>query len=101
VPVKKIAISLPEELADRAREEAAREGLPLSQWMAEAVARKVRDAAALEALRMYEEEFGEISNEEMRELTSEWPCRRWMPAHSSRPSVTTALSGAIGSARSR
>ena len=73
VPVKKIAISLPEELADRAREEAAREGLPLSQWMAEAVARRVREAAAREALRLYEEEFGEITEDELREITSEWP----------------------------
>ena len=71
--VQKLTISLPQDLAQRAREEAAREGVPLSQWMAEAVARKTRDAAAAEALRMYEAEFGEITDEELRELTKEWP----------------------------
>ena len=60
-------------LAERVREEAAHDGLAVSQWIAEAVERKVRDAAAREALRLYEEEFGEITDEEMRELTPEWP----------------------------
>jgi hypothetical protein len=73
VGVQKLAISLPDDLAEQVRAEARREGLPLSQWIAQAAERKVRDAAAREALRLYESEFGPITDDERRAAAAEWP----------------------------
>jgi hypothetical protein len=70
--VKKLTISLPEDLAERAREEAAREGLPLSQWMADAVAWKTRNAAAREAIRQFEQECGPLTEEEIEQARAKW-----------------------------
>ncbi|MBI4861152.1 MAG: hypothetical protein HY815_12975 [Candidatus Riflebacteria bacterium] len=69
--VKKLAISLPPDLAAAIGAAAESEGISLSGWLAEAAARRLRRRAALRALADYEAEFGTIGEEEL-EAVDQW-----------------------------
>lgn len=66
--VKKIAISLPADLALAIAAAAAKEHVSVSGWLAEAAARRLRRRSAIQALKDYESEFGEISEDELAEV---------------------------------
>jgi hypothetical protein len=66
--VKKIAISLPAELAVAITAAAQKEHVSVSGWLAEAAARRLRRRSAILALKDYESEFGEITTEELAEV---------------------------------
>lgn len=63
--VRKIAISLPSDLAAAIAAAAQREHTSVSGWIAEAAARRLRRRSAIQALKEYEAEFGEISENEL------------------------------------
>jgi predicted transcriptional regulator len=58
MPSKKITISLPEELVERASKLASDEGLPFSNWVAGAVEQRARVQDGLAAMREWEAESG-------------------------------------------
>ncbi len=63
--VKKIAISLPIDLAKAITAAAEHEQSSVSAWIAEAAARRLRRRSAIQALKEYEAEFGEIGEAEL------------------------------------
>lgn len=69
--VRKIAISLPADLAKAIAAAAQHEHSSVSAWIAEAAARRLRRRSAIQALKEYETEFGEISEEEL-EAVERW-----------------------------
>jgi hypothetical protein len=72
--VERLAVSFEPELAKEVRDAAS---LTLdgnvSAWLAEAARNKLRQQALGEAVRQYEAEEGEFSDEEMAEIGAEWP----------------------------
>jgi hypothetical protein len=62
---KKITITLPEESLDQAKRLADRAGLPLSTWITKVVEHKARIEAGLDAIREWEAEHGEFTEEEL------------------------------------
>ena len=62
---KKITITLPEESLEQAKHLADRAGLPLSTWITKVVEHKARIEAGLEAMREWEAEHGEFTEEEL------------------------------------
>jgi hypothetical protein len=68
----KLAISMDEELAQCAREQAEAEGTTVSGWISEAVRQRVQNIYARLALEDYEREFGKITDEEKREFEGLW-----------------------------
>ena len=71
--VKKIAVSLPQELVEAARSAAEEEGQSLSGWLAEAAGDRLRLKNAARALEAFEAEHGEIREEELEEVRRLWP----------------------------
>jgi hypothetical protein len=71
--VEKLAISLPPELLAEVRSDAESCGETVSGWLADAAARKLRRRAAQNALREFEAEHGEITDEELAEVRTLWP----------------------------
>jgi hypothetical protein len=69
--VTKLTISLPEDLAEDIRAEAAAEGTTVSAWFAEQARRSLLLAEAKAALQDYEAEHGAITEAEREEV------RRW------------------------
>jgi hypothetical protein len=65
VKVDKLSISLDPELGDAVRSAAARAGQPVSSWLAEAAAGKLRAEALAEFLDGWEAEHGGLTAEEL------------------------------------
>ena len=63
--VVKMSISLSAELGDEVREAARRAGLPLSTWLAEAAAAKLRAEALASYLDEWQAEHGAFTEEEL------------------------------------
>lgn len=73
MPVEKFAVSFDPRLAAEVRAHAEAEGESLSGWLADAAARKLRRVAARAVLADYEAEHGEITEEELAKVRSQWP----------------------------
>ena len=69
--VKKIAISLPADLAAAVVAAAQKDRTSVSGWFAEAATRRLRRMTGAQALKEYEAEFGTISKEEL-EAVERW-----------------------------
>ena len=69
--VDKMSISVDPDLGDRVRAAAERAGKPLSGWLAEAAAAKLRAAALAEYLDDFERRRGPLSQEEIRTARAE------------------------------
>jgi len=63
--VDKFSISLEPELGDAVRAAAAQAGQPVSSWLAEAAASKLRAEALAEFLASWESEHGVLTREEI------------------------------------
>jgi hypothetical protein len=63
--VDKLSISFEPELGDAVRSAAAQAGKPVSSWLAEAAASKLRADALAEFLASWETEHGELTAEEI------------------------------------
>ncbi len=63
--VDKFSISLEPELGDAVRAAAAQAGKPVSSWLAEAAASKLRAEALAEFLASWESEHGVLTREEV------------------------------------
>jgi hypothetical protein len=71
--VRRFAISMDEELAGAIEDAAADESEGnLSAWLAKAAKAQLRQRAMREALRVYEEQHGEISAEEVEKAAALW-----------------------------
>ena len=70
--VQKLAVSMPEELAEAVRADARKRGESMSGWLAEAAARRLRRQRAMTLLAAYEAEHGAITETEMREVRRRW-----------------------------
>jgi hypothetical protein len=69
-----LAISLDEPLADEIQRAAQRETEGnVSAWLSEAARQRLRQTAALGAVRAYEAEAGVITEEELAAVRSRWP----------------------------
>jgi hypothetical protein len=73
VASEKFAVSFESRLAALVRAQAKAEGHSVSGWLADAAARKLRRVAAREMLAEYEAEHGQITEQELAEIRSEWP----------------------------
>ena len=63
--VDKMSVSFERELGEAVRRAAAEAGKPLSSWLAEAAASKLRAAALATFLATWEEESGAVTAEEL------------------------------------
>lgn len=68
--VEKFTVSFDSELAKDVRAQ-ARENL--SSWLADAARRKLRHRAAVDVLTEYEQQHGEISEDELEAVRKKWP----------------------------
>ena len=64
-PSPKLAISVPAEVATGIRAAAARDDVSISQWITEAVQRRLKIEEGLAAVADYEEEFGTFTEVEL------------------------------------
>jgi hypothetical protein len=71
VATKKITITLPEDALERIRDFAKEMGMPLSTWIAQLVEHRVRVLEGQAAMRQWEAEHGEFSEEELAEARAE------------------------------
>jgi citrate lyase beta subunit len=71
VKVDKMSVSFDPELGDAVRSAAAAAGKPLSTWLAEAAARKLRAEALTEFLAAWEAEHGVLTAEEIARAEQE------------------------------
>jgi post-segregation antitoxin (ccd killing protein) len=71
VKVDKMSISLAPDLGAAVREEAKSEGIPLSAWVADALAEKLRAKAFDKFIAEWEAKHGVITEEEMAEAARE------------------------------
>ncbi len=71
--VTKVSISLEQDLASRARQEAEAEGRTLSSFVAEAVEYRLKLQAARQVLTEWESEHGAITGAERDLVKSRWP----------------------------
>jgi hypothetical protein len=69
--VDKLSISFEPELGDAVRSAAAQAGKPVSSWLAEAAASKLRSEALAEFLASWEAEHGVLTAEEMAKAERE------------------------------
>lgn len=67
VTVAKMSIAMPTDLRDEARAAAAKAGLSVSGWIAEAVAQRIRQDALAAVLDDWQREHGALTEEEIRE----------------------------------
>lgn len=65
VTVRKVTISLDPDLYSALKANAESEGMTVSSWLSEAAEEKLRQQAWDEYMAAYQEEFGEITQEEM------------------------------------
>jgi hypothetical protein len=74
MPARKLAISLDDQLAREVRRAAKAESRGnISAWLADAARLRLRQIAAKAALRAYEDEAGEITDDELRQVRRQWP----------------------------
>lgn len=73
MPVEKFAISFPPDLLAHVRADADAQGESLSGWLVDAASRKLRAMAARAALEAFEAEHGEITEDELAEVRTQWP----------------------------
>jgi hypothetical protein len=71
VKVDKLSVSFDADLGDEVRSAAERAGKPVSSWLAEAAAAKLRSEALAEFLANWEREHGALSAEEIAEAEHE------------------------------
>ncbi len=71
--VRKIAVSLPEQLEQAVRRDARGAGTTVSSWLADAATRKLRRKHARAALAEFEARHGEITEAESAEARRRWP----------------------------
>jgi hypothetical protein len=71
VKVNKLSISFEHELGDAVRDAAERSGKPVSSWLAEAAAAKLRSEALAEFLSAWEEKHGALSADEIAKAERE------------------------------
>jgi hypothetical protein len=71
VKVDKMSISLDPELGDAVRSAAAQAGQPVSSWLAEAAASKLRAEALAQFIAGWEAEHGELTAEEVERAERE------------------------------
>jgi hypothetical protein len=69
--VDKFSISLDPDLGDDVRRAAKRSGMPVSTWVAEAAASRLRQEAFAEFIALWEGEHGEFTAEEMAEARAD------------------------------
>ena len=69
--VSKLSISFEHELGDAVRDAAVRAGKPVSSWLAEAAAAKLRSEALAEFLSAWEEKHGALSADEIAKAERE------------------------------
>lgn len=69
--VDKMSISLDPDLGDEVRSAARESGKPLSAWIAEAAAAKLRSEALSKLLEEWQNEHGPLSDEEIRKAEAE------------------------------
>lgn len=67
---EKLSISLESGLAAAVREAAMREGVSVSNWIADAVAAKTRQRALRDALDAFAREHGALTEKEMDEIVA-------------------------------
>lgn len=67
VPVKKLSIALEDEVADAASRAAERAGISLSAWMNHAAQNELAIEAGLDAVRAWEADHGELTDDELAE----------------------------------
>lgn len=82
--MSKITISLPEELEEQVRKDAAREGLTVSAWIAEAIRKASRRERMREAIEWYEAEHGKFTEGDIASV-DRWIERgqeQWRRSHS-------------------
>jgi metal-responsive CopG/Arc/MetJ family transcriptional regulator len=74
MPARKLAISLDGDLAKEVQRAAKAESRGnVSAWLAEAARSRLRQLAAKQALKVYEDEMGEITEAELRQVRRLWP----------------------------
>ena len=74
MPARKLAISLDGDLAKEVQRAAKVESRGnVSAWLAEAARSRLRQLAAKQALKVYEDEMGEITEAELRQVRRLWP----------------------------
>jgi hypothetical protein len=71
VKVDKLSISFEHELGDAVRDAAERAGKPVSSWLAEAAAAKLRSEALEEFLSSWEKEHGSLTADEITKAERE------------------------------
>jgi hypothetical protein len=71
VKVDKMSVSLDPELGDAVRSAASRAGKPLSSWLAEAAASKLRAEALAEFLAGWQAEHGALTAQEIAQAERE------------------------------
>ena len=72
MPVAKVAVSMPAELAEQVRESAAEGRESVSGWIAEAVRQRLRMKALDELLCLLEREDGPVDEARIAEFKREW-----------------------------
>ncbi len=75
VAMVKMSVSVDEDTARRIREQAAADGVPVSQLVDEAMAAALRTRALRAALQLLDEEFGPVPAEELERARAE--VRSW------------------------
>lgn len=75
VAMVKMSVSVDEDTARRIRDQAAEDGVPVSQLVDEAIAAEARTRALRAALQLLDEEFGPVPAEELERARAE--VRSW------------------------
>ncbi|HEX7672129.1 MAG TPA: hypothetical protein VF395_21185 [Polyangiaceae bacterium] len=68
----RLSVSVPAELASKIRKAAARDLTAVSAWLAEAAESKLELVNARKAVREYEKQHGEISEQELGRVERAW-----------------------------
>jgi hypothetical protein len=98
----KFAVSFDPNLADQVRRDARASGKSVSGWLADAAEQELRNRHLAAYIADYEREFGEITDEDMREVDELWPELFSTPEVSSRSKKATGArtrSSNVGSRR--
>jgi hypothetical protein len=73
----RLSVSVPAELASKIRKAATRDRAAVSAWLAEAAESKLGLGDARKAVRQYEEQHGEISEQELGRVERAWKQFSW------------------------
>jgi hypothetical protein len=72
MPATKFAVSFAPELYESMQAAAREDGASVSQWVADAVARRLRQRALQESLEDWQKEYGPITEADMDAVRHEW-----------------------------